>query len=133
MYINPILNRYAISIESDTILIKDGDDVIDLKYDKSTTSIRDMYITMFIKLDNDNGSMSGKYLQFTDINGLSSETVIEVEDVPTLIKNNTVELNKAYLYIMYEIIEEPEDKDSNEDVQKNKSSEYREVYIKIEK
>ena len=129
MYINPILNRYAISIESDTILIKDGEDVIDLKYDKSTTSIRDMYITMFIKLDNDNGSMSGKYLQFTDINGLTSETVIEEEDVPTLIKNNTVELNKAYLYLIYEIIEESK----NDDSDKDKNSKYREVYIKIEK
>ena len=129
MYINPILNRYAISIESDTILIKDGDDVIDLKYDKSTTNIRDMYITMFIKLDDDNGSMSGKYLQFTDINGLTSETVIEEEDVPTLIKNNTVELNKAYLYLIYEIIEESK----NDDSDKDKNSKYREVYIKIEK
>ena len=129
MYINPILNRYAISIESDTILIKDGEDVIDLKYDKSTTSIRDMYITMFIKLDDDNGSMSGKYLQFTDINGLTSETVIEEEDVPTLIKNNTVELNKAYLYLIYEIIEESK----NDDSDKDKNSKYREVYIKIEK
>ena len=129
MYINPILNRYAISIESDTILIKDGEDVIDLKYDKSTTSIRDMYITMFIKLDDDNGSMSGKYLQFTDINGLTSETVIEEEDVPTLIKNNTVELNKAYLYLIYEIIEESK----NDDFDKDKKSKYREVYIKIEK
>ena len=129
MYINPILNRYAISIESDTILIKDGEDVIDLKYDKSTTSIRDMYITMFIKLDNDNGSMSGKYLQFTDINGLTSETVIEEEDVPTLIKNNTVELNKAYLYLIYEIIEESK----NDDSDKDKNAKYREVYIKIEK
>ena len=129
MYINPILNRYAISIESDTILIKDGEDVIDLKYDKNTTSIRDMYITMFIKLDDDNGSMSGKYLQFTDINGLTSETVIEEEDVPTLIKNNTVELNKAYLYLIYEIIEESK----NDDSDKDKNSKYREVYIKIEK
>ena len=129
MYINPILNRYAISIESDTILIKDGEDVIDLKYDKSTTSIRDMYITMFIKLDDDNGSMSGKYLQFTDINGLTSETVIEEEDVPTLIKNNTVELNKAYLYLIYEIIEDSK----NDDSDKDKKSKYREVYIKIEK
>lgn len=129
MYINPILNRYAISIESDTILIKDGEDVIDLKYDKSTTSIRDMYITMFVKLDDDNGSMSGKYLQFTDINGLTSETVIEEEDVPTLIKNNTVELNKAYLYLIYEIIEESK----NDDSDKDKKSKYREVYIKIEK
>lgn len=129
MYINPILNRYAISIESDTILIKDGEDVIDLKYDKSTTIIRDMYITMFIKLDDDNGSMSGKYLQFTDINGLTSETVIEEEDVPTLIKNNTVELNKAYLYLIYEIIEESK----NDDSDKDKNSKYREVYIKIEK
>lgn len=123
------MNRYAISIESDTILIKDGEDVIDLKYDKSTTSIRDMYITMFIKLDDDNGSMSGKYLQFTDINGLTSETVIEEEDVPTLIKNNTVELNKAYLYLIYEIIEESK----NDDSDKDKNSKYREVYIKIEK
>ena len=129
MYINPILNRYAISIESDTILIKDGEDVIDLKYDKSTTIIRDMYITMFIKLDDDNGSMSGKYLQFTDINGLTSETVIEEKDVPTLIKNNTVELNKAYLYLIYEIIEESKNDDSDKDV----NSKYREVYIKIEK
>ena len=56
-----------------------------------------------VEVDDTNGSMSGKYLQFTDINGMSAEVIVDAnEDEESLyhsLKCGDIALDMDYLYI----------------------------------
>ena len=100
---NPITNVYSIdrSVEN-VITVHTADDDIEFKV-PSTCVVGECYMTRFTLLDNTNGSMSGKYLQFTDINGMSAEVIVDAneneESLYHSLKCGEIALDVDYLYI----------------------------------
>ena len=100
---NPITNVYSIdrSVEN-VITVHTADDDIEFKVPSSCV-VGECYMTRFTFLDDTNGSMSGKYLQFTDINGMSAEVIVDVNDdeesLYHSLKCGDIALDMDYLYI----------------------------------
>ena len=100
---NPITNVYSIdrSVEN-VITVHTADDDIEFNV-PSTCVVGECYMTRFTFLDDTNGSMSGKYLQFTDINGMSAEVIVDVneneESLYHSLKCEEIALDMDYLYI----------------------------------
>ena len=99
---NPITNVYSIdrSVEN-VITVHTAEDDIEFNV-PSTCVVGECYMTRFTFLDDTNGSMSGKYLQFTDINGMSAEVIVDANDEESLyhsLKCGEIALDMDYLYI----------------------------------
>ena len=100
---NPITNVYSIdrSVEN-VITVHTADDDIEFNVPTSCV-VGECYMTRFTFLDDTNGSMSGKYLQFTDINGMSAEVIVDANDdeesLYHLLKCGDIALDMDYLYI----------------------------------
>src|SRR5574344_70264 len=100
---NPITNVYSIdrSVEN-VITVHTAVDDIEFNI-PSTCVVGECYMTRFTFLDDTNGSMSGKYLQFTDINGMSAEVIVDANDdeesLYHSLKCGEIALDKDYLYI----------------------------------
>lgn len=100
---NPITNVYSIDRSVENIItVHTAEDDIEFNI-PSTCVVGECYMTRFTFLDDMNGSMSGKYLQFTDINGMSAEVIVDAnEDKESLyhsLKCGEIALDKDYLYI----------------------------------
>ena len=115
---NPLTSKYKIFKTAEGITVKTDDNEIFFDASKEKYDVSDCYMTRFSILDDTHGSMSGKHVQYTDINGISSESIVDmdmIEDTHPL-KTNDVSLDKDYLFILFK---------------EKEQTDYVPVYIKI--
>lgn len=117
---NPLTSKYKIYNEKEGITIEmpNGSNDLFFDADKSKYEIKNYYVTRFSVLDNTHGSLSGKIIQYTDTNGATSETVVNVDllDDEHPVKTNDIEFDTDYLYILFK---------------EKEQTDYIPVYIKI--
>ena len=103
---NPLLNEYRINRDVAgliTLLKKNKeceyDFYAEMTYDITKESIEDAHMCEFVKLGDDMGSMSGKYVHFTETNGFDSISILEDDKIPSEIIDGELKLDTPYLYI----------------------------------
>ena len=108
MFKNELPGIYEISRETEGLIVlnkKNGEtgefeEFAEFPYDFTKDTVKDVYVTMFVHLDDKCGSMSGKYLQYTDINGISSEIVLDDDAlIDKLEEANELMLDQHYLFV----------------------------------
>ncbi len=115
---NPLTSKYKITKTAEGITVKANDNEIFFDASEEKYVIKDCYVTRFSILDDTHGSMSGKHVQYTDINGISSESIVDmdmIEDTHPL-KTNDVSLDEDYMFVLFK---------------EKEQSDYVPVYIKI--
>lgn len=103
---NPITNRYTIDRSNpEFITIKSDNDEYEIQQSHETFRVKDCFITRFedYELDNDDR----RYIQYTDINGISSELVLRQKDYDDL--KEDVMLNQDYFVMAIEKLDSPDD------------------------
>ena len=108
MFKNELLGIYEISRETEGLIVLNKkneetgefEEFAEFPYDFTKDSVKDVYVTMFVHLGDDCGSMSGKYVQYTDINGITSEIVLDDDAlINKLEEANELLLDQHYLFV----------------------------------
>jgi hypothetical protein len=104
MFSNYLKGKYKIDIQSGLITVHrpDGEDDIEFNYDPTAMNIDGVSVVMYSKLGDDCGSMSNKCVEFTDMNGVTSETVLDSKKFDYIVIKNKIEVDTPYLYIVYD-------------------------------
>ena len=120
--LNPIKGKYEIDLSSEGKIIvtnvwnenssEKGDiDVNRLEINVPTEySLTQPYIVNFSKMSDENGSLSGKYVMYTDINGVSSEVFVDPKDLKENDKIKNIILDTDYLFFVFAEGKEGEEK-----------------------
>jgi hypothetical protein len=119
--VNPIKGKYEIDLSTEGKIIvtnvwnanrsdENSDDnrlEINVPTDYSLTQ---PYIVNFSRMSDENGSLSGKYVMYTDINGVSSEVFVDPKDLKENDKIKNIILNTDYLFFVFAEGKEGEEK-----------------------
>lgn len=120
--VNPIKGKYEIDLSSEGKIIvtnvwnenssEKGDiDVNRLEINVPTEySLTQPYIVNFSRMSDENGSLSGKYVMYTDINGVSSEVFVDPKDLKENDKIKNIILDTDYLFFVFAEGKEGEEK-----------------------
>jgi len=120
--VNPIKGKYEIDLSTEGKIIvtnlwnvnrseKDNSDDNRLEINVPTDySLTQPYIVNFSRMSDDNGSLSGKYVMYTDINGVSSEVFVDPKDLKENDKIKNIILNTDYLFFVFAEGKEGEEK-----------------------
>ena len=73
-------------------------------------SLTQPYIVNFSRMSDENGSLSGKYVMYTDINGVSSEVFVDPKDLKENDKIKNIILDTDYLFFVFAEGKEGEEK-----------------------
>jgi hypothetical protein len=110
--VNPIKGKYEIDLSTEGKIIvtnvwnanrsdENSDDnrlEINVPTDYSLTQ---PYIVNFSRMADDKGSLSGKYVMYTDINGVSSEVFVDPKDLKENDKIKNIILDTDYLFFVF--------------------------------
>jgi len=110
--VNPIKGKYEIDLNTEGKIIvtnvwnanrsdENSDDnrlEINVPTDYSLTQ---PYIVNFSRMSDENGSLSGKYVMYTDINGVSSEVFVDPKDLKENDKIKNIILDTDYLFFVF--------------------------------
>jgi hypothetical protein len=119
--VNPIKGKYEIDLSTEGKIIvtnvwnanrsdENSDDnrlEINVPTDYSLTQ---PYIVNFSRMADDKGSLSGKYVMYTDINGVSSEVFVDAKDLKENDKIKNIILDTDYLFFVFAEGKEGEEK-----------------------
>ena len=120
--INPIKGKYEIDLSTEGKIIvtnvwnanrseKDDTDYNRLEINVPTEySLTQPYIVNFSRMSDENGSLSGKYVMYTDINGVSSEVFVDPKDLKENDKIKNIILDTDYLFFVFAEGKEGEEK-----------------------
>ena len=120
--VNPIKGKYEIDLSTEGKIIvtnvrnanrseKDDTDDNRLEINVPTEySLTQPYIVNFSKMSDENGSLSGKYVMYTDINGVSSEVFVDPKDLKENDKIKNIILDTDYLFFVFAEGKEGEEK-----------------------
>ena len=120
--VNPIKGKYEIDLSTEGKIIvtnvwnanrseKDDTDDNRLEINVPTEySLTQPYIVNFSRMSDENGSLSGKYVMYTDINGVSSEVFVEPKDLKENDKIKNIILDTDYLFFVFAEGKEGEEK-----------------------
>lgn len=120
--VNPIKGKYEIDLSTEGKIIvtnlwnvnrseKDNSDDNRLEINVPTDySLTQPYIVNFSRMSDENGSLSGKYVMYTDINGVSSEVFVDPKDLKENDKIKNIILNTDYLFFVFAEGKEGEEK-----------------------
>lgn len=90
---NPLSNIYMIDRSNpDYIKVKSADNEYSLQQRHETFEVEDCFITRFEQ-------ENGQYIQYTDINGISSETILTPKDFDELKEDIALDTNYCVLAI----------------------------------
>jgi hypothetical protein len=64
-------------------------------------SLTQPYIVNFSRMSDENGSLSRKYVMYTDINGVSSEVFVDPKDLKENDKIKNIILDTDYLFFVF--------------------------------
>ena len=111
--VNPIKGKYEIDLSTEGKIIvtnlwnvnrseKDNSDDNRLEINVPTDySLTQPYIVNFSRMSDENGSLSGKYVMYTDINGVSSEVFVDPKDLKENDKIKNIILDTDYLFFVF--------------------------------
>ena len=111
--VNPIKGKYEIDLSTEGKIIvtnvwnanrseKDDTDDNRLEINVPTEySLTQPYIVNFSRMSDENGSLSGKYVMYTDINGVSSEVFVDPKDLKENDKIKNIILDTDYLFFVF--------------------------------
>ena len=120
--VNPIKGKYEIDLSTESKIIvtnvwntnrseKDDTDDNRLEINVPTEySLTQPYIVNFSRMSDENGSLSGKYVMYTDINGVSSEVFVDPKDLKENDKIKNIILDTDYLFFVFAEGKEGEEK-----------------------
>jgi len=120
--VNPIKGKYEIDLSTEGKIIvtnllnvnrseKDNLDDNRLEINVPTDySLTQPYIVNFSRMSDENGSLSGKYVMYTDINGVSSEVFVDPKDLKENDKIKNIILDTDYLFFVFAEGKEGEEK-----------------------
>ena len=120
--VNPIKGKYEIDLSTEGKIIvtnlwnanrseKDNSDDNRLEINVPTDySLTQPYIVNFSRMSDENGSLSGKYVMYTDINGVSSEVFVDPKDLKENDKIKNIILDTDYLFFVFTEGKEGEEK-----------------------
>ena len=120
--VNPIKGKYEIDLSTEGKIIvtnvwnanrseKDDTDYNRLEINVPTEySLTQPYIVNFSRMSDENGSLSGKYVMYTDINGVSSEVFVDPKDLKENDKIKNIILDTDYLFFVFAEGKEGEEK-----------------------
>ena len=120
--VNPIKGKYEIDLSTEGKIIvtnvrnanrseKDDTDDNRLEINVPTEySLTQPYIVNFSRMSDDNGSLSGKYVMYTDINGVSSEVFVDPKDLKENDNIKDIILDTDYLFFVFAEGKECEEK-----------------------
>ena len=120
--VNPIKGKYEIDLSTEGKIIvtnlwnvnrseKDNSDDNRLEINVPTDySLTQPYIVNFSRMSDENGSLSGKYVMYTDINGVSSEVFVDPKDLKENDKIKNIILDTDYLFFVFAEGKEGEEK-----------------------
>ena len=120
--VNPIKGKYEIDLSTEGKIIvtnvrnanrseKDDTDDNRLEINVPTEySLTQPYIVNFSRMGDENGSLSGKYVMYTDINGVSSEVFVDPKDLKENDKIKNIILDTDYLFFVFAEGKEGEEK-----------------------
>ena len=120
--VNPIKGKYEIDLSTEGKIIvtnvwntnrseKDDTDDNRLEINVPTEySLTQPYIVNFSRMSDGNGSLSGKYVMYTDINGVSSEVFVDPKDLKENDKIKNIILDTDYLFFVFAEGKEGEEK-----------------------
>ncbi len=108
--VNPITGKYTIDMSKENVVLVKRPELEDIEINvPENYSLTQPYIVRFSKLNNENGSLSGKYVMYTDINGISSETYVDPKDLKSDDSIKDVLLDTDYLFFVFAIGEDGEE------------------------
>jgi hypothetical protein len=110
--VNPIKGKYEIDLSTEGKIIvtnvwnanrsDDNSDDNRLEINVPTDySLTQPYIVNFSRMADDKGSLSGKYVMYTDINGVSSEVFVDPKDLKENDKIKNIILDTDYLFFVF--------------------------------
>lgn len=110
--VNPIKGKYEIDLSTESKIIvtnvwnanrsDDNSDDNRLEINVPTDySLTQPYIVNFSRMSDENGSLSGKYVMYTDINGVSSEVFVDPKDLKENDKIKNIILDTDYLFFVF--------------------------------
>ena len=119
--VNPIKGKYEIDLSTEGKIIvtnlwnanrsDDNSDDNRLEINVPTDySLTQPYIVNFSRMADDKGSLSGKYVMYTDINGVSSEVFVDPKDLKENDKIKNIILDTDYLFFVFAEGKEGEEK-----------------------
>ena len=120
--VNPIKGKYEIDLSTEGKIIvtnvrnanrseKDDTDDNRLEINVPTEySLTQPYIVNFSRMSDGNGSLSGKYVMYADINGVSSEVFVDPKDLKENDKIKNIILDTDYLFFVFAEGKEGEEK-----------------------
>ena len=119
--VNPIKGKYEIDLSTEGKIIvtnvwnanrsDDNSDDNRLEINVPTDySLTQPYIVNFSRMSDENGSLSGKYVMYTDINGVSSEVFVDPKDLKENDKIKNIILDTDYLFFVFAEGKEGEEK-----------------------
>ena len=120
--VNPIKGKYEIDLSTEGKIIvtnvrnanrseKDDTDDNRLEINVPTEySLTQPYIVNFSRMSDENGSLSGKYVMYTDINGVSSEVFVDPKDLKENDNIKDIILDTDYLFFVFAEGKEGEEK-----------------------
>ena len=110
--VNPIKGKYEIDLSTEGKIIvtnvlsknRSGKDDDDNRLEinvPDTYSLTQPYIVNFSRMSDENGSLSGKYVMYTDINGVASEVFVDPKDLKENDKIKNIILDTDYLFFVF--------------------------------
>ena len=120
--VNPIKGKYEIDLSTEGKIIvtnvrnanrSEKDDTDDNRLEINVPTeycLTQPYIVNFSRMSDENGSLSGKYVMYTDINGVSSEVFVDPKDLKENDKIKNIILDTDYLFFVFAEGKEGEEK-----------------------
>lgn len=99
---NPLTGKYTIdlSTEGKIQVRRPGLDDVEINVPENY-SLTQPYIVRFSRMDGDEGSLSGKYVMYNDINGMSSEVIVDPKDIRKGDRIKDIQLDTDYLFFVF--------------------------------
>ena len=99
---NPLTGKYTIdmSVEGKIIVHRAGADDIEINVPDDMT-VSQPYVVNFSFLKENEGSMTGKYVMYSDINGAGSEVIVDPKDIGENDRIKDIRMDTDYLFFMY--------------------------------
>lgn len=99
---NPLTGKYTIdlSVEGKITVKRPGLDDVEITV-PDNYSLTQPYIVCFSKMTEENGSLNGKYVMYNDINGMSSEIIVDPKDLKKNDRIKDILLDTDYLFFVF--------------------------------
>ena len=117
--VNPIKGKYEIDLSTEGKIIvtnvrnanrsEKDDNRLEINV-PTEYSLTQPYIVNFSRMSDENGSLSGKYVMYTDINGVSSEVFVDPKDLKENDNIKDIILDTDYLFFVFAEGKEGEEK-----------------------